>query len=499
MSQLLTLSRAARLVGVTRGALQKKIKNGELTTFEGKVSSSDLLRVYPQARLEDNTVLERMTFIRDSSVATRYHEQLLPNADVLAARLTELSKEHASTKALLDKYRTVFDQLNEKLSKLEEKAAGDQFRSAISSIRLWLENELEKGLSGVDHPHQPLLVKDSFLRMMAAHVQVLPSKHEFFVEGNDTILDAALRAGLALDYRCSNGNCGFCKAKIISGQVMKTRPHDYVISEAEKGMGHVLLCSNTAVTDLVIEAPEAGGVKDIPLQNISAKVKRLERLSDDMLLLYLQTPRTNRLRFLAGQDVTLQAGSDMAEDFPVASCPCDDRNIEFHICKKPGNRFSEFAFNTLKRSDVVSIEGPKGDFILHEDSHRPLIFIACGIGFAPIKSLVEHAMALNAVESIHLYWMAFQKGGHYLHNLCRSWADALDNFHYVPLTIEKETLGMVDKESVNKSMIRVTDDHAYLNEFDVYTAGPEAIVTAVKSFLLDRGLPGSQLFMEHIN
>ncbi len=493
MSQLLTLSRAARLVGVTRGALQKKIKNGELTTFEGKVSPADLLHVYPQAHLEDNTVLERMTFIRDTSVATRYREQLLPNVDVLAARLTELSKEHASTKALLDKYRTVFDQLNEKLSGLEEKATSGQFQSAIGSIRLWLENKLEEGLSGADH-HQPLLVKDNLLRIVAAHIQILPSEHEFFVEGTDTILDAALRAGLALDYGCSNGNCGLCKAKIISGQVMKTRHHDYVVSEAEKGMGYVLLCSNTAVTDLVIEAPEAGGVQDIPLQKISAKVKRLEQLSDDMLLLHLQTPRTNRLRFLAGQHVTLQAGSDMAEDFPVASCPCDDRNIEFHIHKEPGNRFSDFVFNTLKRSDVVSIEGPKGDFVLREDSHRPLIFIACDIGFAPIKSLVEHAMALNAAESIHLYWIALHKGSHYLHNLCRSWADALDNFHYTSLVIEQGASEAVDKKRTTELMMRVVDDHPDLSEFDVYVAGPEAVVAAIEFLLLDQGLPETQLF-----
>ena len=497
MSQLLTLSRAARLVGVTRGALQKKIKNGELTTFEGKVSPADLLRVYPQAHLEDNTVLERMTFIRDTSVATRFREHSLPNTEILAARLTELSKEYADTRVLLEKYRTVVDQLNEKFGELE-KVSGSQLQSATGSIRSWLRNELEKGLLNTDHYH-PLFIKDSFLRIMVAHVHILPSKHEFFVEGNDTILDAALRAGLALDYGCSNGNCGLCKAKIISGQVMKTRHHDYVISEAEKGMGYVLLCSSTAVTDLVIEAPEAGGVRDIPLQNISAKVKRLERLSDDMLLLHLQTPRTNRLRFLAGQDVTLQAGNDMTEDFPVASCPCDDRNIEFHIRKEPGNRFSDFVFNTLKRSDVVSIEGPKGDFVLREDSHRPLIFIACDIGFAPIKSLVEHAMALNAAESIHLYWIALQKGNHYLHNLCRSWADALDNFHYTPLAIEHGASEAVDKDSITELMLRVADDHPALNEFDVYVAGPEAVVTAVEFLLLDRGLPESQLFLEHIN
>jgi CDP-4-dehydro-6-deoxyglucose reductase len=299
-----------------------------------------------------------------------------------------------------------------------------------------------------------------------------------------------LRAGLALNYGCSSGNCGLCKAKVVSGQVKKTRPHDYVLSEADKYAGCFLMCSNTAVTDLVIEASEAGGVHDIPLQRIAARVKRVALLDDEMMLVHLQTPRINRLRFLAGQYVSLGlANNSIVADRPVASCPCDDRNLEFHVRRLPGDAFSEHVFTALKPTDVVAVEGPRGEFVFEDDSHRPAIFIACDTGFAPIKSLIEHAMALDTVESMHLYWISAD-GRHYLHNLARSWADALDSFHYTPLDAHSGRL--------NETLAGIVRDRADLNEYDVYLAGPEAVVVPAEAALLAAGLPRAQLFIGRV-
>ena len=279
----------------------------------------------------------------------------------------------------------------------------------------------------------PLAVRDSILRVMAAHVHVLPSGHDFFLDGQDTLLEAALRAGVPLSYGCSGGNCGLCKARVVSGQIKKMRHHDYVIPEAEKNQGYILLCSNTAVSDVEIEAPVAGGVQDIPFQQIDARVKSIDLLAPDMVLLHLQTPRTRRLRFLAGQYVTLQVGKSLSAELPIASCPCDDRNLLFHVRRMPGNLFSDYVFNRLKSNDVVDVEGPQGEFILQEKSPRPLYFIAFDTGFAPIKSLIEHAMSLDAAEAMHLYWIGSSESSIYLPNIARAWADALDNFHYTKL------------------------------------------------------------------
>jgi CDP-4-dehydro-6-deoxyglucose reductase len=425
MPRYLTLSRAARLVGVRRGALQAKIRSGELAAFEGMVSVDNLLRAYPQAHLEDNAFLERLEAIKDAAFARRVRERVLPSAEVLMARIEELERYCA---ILEDRLRTSRERL---------------------------------------------------LRLMSAHVQVKPSGREFFVDGNDSLLEAALRAGLSLDYGCSSGSCGKCKARVVSGQVHRLRHSDYVLTAAEKAAGTVLMCCHTAATDLVIEAREAHGAADMPLQSIDARVKAVSPMGEAMRLLHLQTPRSNRLRFLAGQSVKLSLDEATAS-FPVASCPCDERNLHFHVPRRDGDAFAARVFSALKDGDTVRVEGPRGGFVLDEASTRPLVFVAFGTGFAPVKSLIEHAMALDASESLHLYWIAGGEGGHYLDNLCRAWNDALDNFHYVPLKSEP-ALGALLK------------DHPRLPECDVYVAGPAQAVHAAEFALLEHGVPRAQV------
>ena len=327
---------------------------------------------------------------------------------------------------------------------------------------------------------------------MTAHVQIKPSGREFFVDGNDSLLEAALRAGLALDYGCSIGSCGKCKASILSGQVRRTRHADYALSAAEKTAGVVLLCCNTAVADLVIEAHEAHRAADMPLQSIEARIKSIGPIADDLRLLHLQTPRTHRLRFLAGQSVSLALAGGPSASYPVASCPCDDRNLQFHIRRRAGDAFAERVFSGLKVADLVRIEGPRGEFVLDEQSKRPLIFIACETGFAPIKSLIEHAMALDAAETLHLYWIATGKSGHYLDNLCRSWSDALDHFRYAPLTADA---ALPDEAAVQGALRQLLQDYPRLDGCDVYVAGPAPLANAAEFLLLEHGLPRAQLFV----
>jgi len=486
MPQLLSLLRAARLVGVSRGTLQRKIRCGELRTFEGMIAAEDLLHAYPEAKLEDHAVLERLEEIKDDAFTRRVRERLLPNSEVLMARLTDMSRERARNQAQLDHYRTLIGEFQDKLRELSSAPV-----SQASAVRLlaWLARALETGPQG--KASQALLAHDSFLRIMTAHVRVMPGGREFFLDGNDTLLEAALRAGLSLDYGCSAGSCGKCKARILSGDVHRIRHSDYVLTAAEKGSGTVLMCCNTAVGDLVIEAHEAHGAADMPLQRIEARVKSVTPMGEGMRLLNLQTPRTNRLRFLAGQAVSLELPGGAAASLPVASCPCDDRNLQFHIPRDPGNAFTECVFDSLKGADTVRIEGPRGEFVLNEESQRPLIFVACETGFAPVKSLIEHAMALDSAESMHLYWIA-PDGGHYLDNLCRSWSDALDDFRYRPL---KTSGAAHSEEMVERLLQELKKDHPRLGDCDVYLAGSEAFTTAMEYHLLEGGLPRGQLFV----
>jgi len=480
MTQKLSVSRAARLIGVPRGALRKKILDGELVSHEGMIAIADLLAAFPAANIDEGGAYERVTRIKEEAFGRRVRERLLPDAHILSERMFEQSRELADVRAHLQRYHNMVVRLQQRIDSLRGASQGEA-REALLKLDVWLEDELGKVLADTPAP-EALTIMDDMLRVMSAHVIVQPSRREFFVEGADTLLEAALRAGLSPNYGCSNGNCGLCKTRVVSGQIRKVRPHDYVLSEAERLQGYALMCCNAAVSDLVIEALEANAPADIPEQSIVAHVKAVATLSDDVRLLHLQTPRSARLRFLAGQSVVLSVeGCDPEEHF-IASCPCDDRNIQFHVRRDPDSAFAKRVFTGLALGDSIALRGPWGDFVLNEDSPRSLVFIAGDSGFAPIKSLIEHAMALDTAESMRLYWHASQPGGHYSANLCRSWADALDNFKYAAL-----------EGSAEETARQVIADCPARKDFDFYIAGPETFVGEVRERLLASGMPTAQI------
>jgi len=312
---------------------------------------------------------------------------------------------------------------------------------------------------------------------MAAHVTIQPSGREFFVEGNDTLLEAALRAGVSLNYGCSNGNCGECRARLISGEVKKVHAHDYVLSQAEKDAGVILMCSCAAVNDVVIEANVAGA-QDIQVRQLEAKIKSVEVLNSQLAALHLLAPRGQRLRFLAGQSVRLTAQGASGQ-YAIASCPCEERHIEIQISRKPDDAFSELLFGGLKAHDSVGVEGPYGEFVLEDASARPIIFIAFGVGFAPVKSLIQHAMSLDLSESMDLHWLA-DEAGHYQNNLCRAWTDALDNFTYV---------SHAQTADVETALANIVSGYPDLHRFDVYAAGTAAQLHIARRLFLKQGLP----------
>ena len=447
---MLNLSRAARLVGVPRGLLQQYVKEGRLESFDGMVSTESLLSAFPAVNFDEDPVFERMARIKEEAFGKRVRERILPDREVLSARLYEQSKELADYRHHLERYHAIVVHALEKLKDLSGA------RPEIADLAKWLDQQLEEAL--VTEAPDKLDAMEDYLRIVSAHVELRPSGREFFVEGSDTLLEAALRAGIPVNYGCSNGNCGLCKARLVSGETRQVRHQDYFLSEAEKNSGHLLACCHTAVSDVVIEALEAGRPDDIPLQQIETRVKSVEILGK-IARVTLQTPRSSRLRFLAGQSANLADSQ-----YFIASCPCEDRNIEFHIPE-------EDAASGLKKGEVVLLTGPSGKFVLKEHSGREPLFIASGTGFAPIKSLAEHAVALDTFSSILL----LREPDCYLSNLCRSWEAALDNFGY----IETDEL---------------SDALPELHGRDVYVSGPPDFVERTKAILIGKGLPQNQLF-----
>jgi CDP-4-dehydro-6-deoxyglucose reductase, E3 len=488
MSLPLTLSRAAHLIGVTRAVLQKHIAAGELSSHDGMVTSEDLQKLYPDLRLEDSGSFERITKIREEAFGRRVRERILPNQEILAQRLAAQSEELEDVRRHLAHYHDLIEALRERIDSMVGASAAEQ----IADLGRFLDDGLA-GVLGSEEPTDTIAVMDDMLRVMTAHVTVKPSGNEFFVEGNETVLQAALRAGLAPSYGCGNGNCGLCKARVIEGQVKQTHHTDYPLSTSERAQGYTLLCSHTAVSDLVVEMFEAKSPDDIPQQEIVARVKGVAPLAADIMLVHLQTPRTSRLRFLAGQRLTLNvtgSTSNFRGEYAIASCPCDDRNLLFHICRDDDDAFARRLFaGAIKPNDLVSLFGPFGDFVLKKNSPNDLVFVTVDTGFAPVKSLIEHAVASDLPGMLRLVWAATRPDGHYLENQCRAWADALETFSYVALTAAD--LPTAGSEAAQRVLAEGELAHR-----DVYVVGPVEFVTAVERTLAAGGLPASQLIVE---
>jgi len=470
------------------------MRAGQLHTLEGEIVLSDLLQAYPDAQIEDSSMLDRVEqIIEQASFVNADNAARKPDNLALGARVMALGKELSQQQRLVSGYRRLLRELRLEIGRLEiGRLNTDRLDSDPRSVHplvQWLD-EAEATLAADDDTIDQPFINETFLRVMTAQATVIPSGHEFFVEGADSILEAGLRGGLALNYGCSNGNCGLCKMRLASGETRKIRHHDYALTEADKGIGYLLACCHTAVSDVVLEADEAKGTADIPTQTIPIRLKRVERPNADVLIVSTRTPRTNRLRFLAGQRATLSVDQVGSAFYPIASCPCDDMNLQFHIRLNPDDAVATYLAESAATNDSLTLEGPTGSFVLNENSPRALVFIAEGIGFASIKGLIEHAMALDSAEQIYLFWITDDEAPPYLNNLCRSWNDALDNFEYRPLPA-----------STLQSFGDHLDDQLQApiaSGFDFYICARESLRAQCGQYARRHSIPARQILFETI-
>jgi CDP-4-dehydro-6-deoxyglucose reductase len=323
-------------------------------------------------------------------------------------------------------------------------------------------------------------------------IRLLPNHIEFDQLPNASLLDSALRAGVALPHGCANGACGLCKARKVDGDVVKLRAHDATLTSIERSQGVLLLCSYAAASDVLLEeiADPAAGV--IEHQRIEARVRKVETLNDATLLLHLRTPRSTTFHYRAGHRALLTMSGGAARELPVASCPCDPMNLQFHVhADGDGDFFA--AVRGARPSDVVTIAGPEGDFTFRESDGRRLVFVAHEHGFAPIKSLLEHALSLELPQRVDLAWFAAEPNGHYLDNYCRALADALDNVRYLPAAIPAAALQSADIEAALRPVL---DACGQCDDADVYVAGPAHFIDVARDMFVARGLPGTRYFSE---
>jgi CDP-4-dehydro-6-deoxyglucose reductase len=239
---------------------------------------------------------------------------------------------------------------------------------------------------------------------MTFEITIKPSEHSFRCEDGDTVLAAAMRADLMFPYGCRNGACGTCKGKILAGQVDYGAHQATTLTADEKRVGLALFCCAKPLTDLVIEVREVRRAGDIQIKRLPCRIESIDKVAPDVAIVRLKLPASERLQYLAGQYIDFLLKDGKRRSFSLATPPHDDSLLELHIRHVPGGLFSDPLFTHYKGREILRFEGPLGSFYLREDSDKPIVFVAGGTGFAPIKAIIEHALHHRIDRQMVLYW-----------------------------------------------------------------------------------------------
>ena len=322
-------------------------------------------------------------------------------------------------------------------------------------------------------------------------VKVQPSGHQFDVDEGESVLAAALRQDVVLPYGCRNGACGSCKGRILEGQVDYGVYQSRALTEAEKAQGKALFCQARALSDLVIEARTVGAARGIQVKTLPCRVQKLERLADDVVVLRLKLPANERLQFLAGQYVEFLLKDGSRRSFSMGNAPHDDELIELHVRRVPGGQFTDHVFGKMKERDILRFEGPLGTFFLREESAKPIVFVASGTGFAPIKSIIESALHRGATRPMVLYWGGRRPQDLYMDALAREWP-----IKYVPVV--SDALAEDNWTGRNGFVHRaVMEDFPDLSGHQVYACGvPVMVEAAQRDFTQQCRLPEDDFFAD---
>jgi len=331
---------------------------------------------------------------------------------------------------------------------------------------------------------------------MAHRVTIQPSGNAFTVPEGDTILAAALSEGFHLPYGCRNGACGSCKGKLVAGEIDYGKYQHTALSADERAAGYALFCVAKPLSDVTIESREIGAVKDIVVKKLPCRVNKIERVTDDVVILQLKLPATERLQFLAGQYIEFILKDGTRRSFSMANAPHDDEFLQLHVRHVPGGSFTEHVFKTMKERDILRFEGPLGSFFLHE-SEKPIVFVASGTGFAPIKAIIESAFKHEIGRPMTLYWGGRRPRDLYLDALARHWAAEYPAlFEYISVVSdalpEDQWTGRTG--FVHRAVMADIPD---LSGVQVYACGvPIMVESARRDFTHECGLPIDEFFAD---
>lgn len=330
---------------------------------------------------------------------------------------------------------------------------------------------------------------------MVFQITVQPGPHVFQADEDETILDAALRQGLSMPHSCRDGACGTCRGKVLGGTVDHGKAQLSALDARAREAGFALLCCARAKSDLLVEIKDMRSPQEMPVKTLPTRVEKMTLAAPDVMIVELRLPTGVRLPFLAGQyiDILTKGGR---RAFSIANAPLDDALLQLHIRRIPGGQFTTHVFTGMKERDMLRINGPHGSFFLRETSDKPIILVAGGTGFAPIKAIVEQTIAEGCQRPVFLYWGGRRREDLYLRDLAEQWAKEHPHIHFIPVLSEPAP----DDQWTGKTGFVHTAamaDHPDLAGFQAYVCGSPAMIAAVRrDFVGQCRLPEDEFFAD---
>jgi CDP-4-dehydro-6-deoxyglucose reductase, E3 len=334
---------------------------------------------------------------------------------------------------------------------------------------------------------------------MTFTISVQPSGRSFDAQPDETLLAAGIRQGIGLPYGCKDGACGSCKCKLVSGTVTHGPHQAKALSADEESAGYVLTCCGVAQSDVVLESRQVTEAGAFPIKKMPVRVSALERASHDMMVLRLQLPAADTFQYHAGQYVEFLLRDGDRRSYSMANAPHTQQaqpNIELHIRHMPGGKFTDHVFGAMKEKDILRVEGPYGSFFLREESNKPMILLASGSGFAPIKAIIEHMQHKAITRPATLYWGGRRPADLYQDAWVQARLAEMPNLRYVPVVSEA-----LPEDQWNGRTgyvhLAVLQDFPNLSGHQVYACGAPIVVESARSdYSAQAGLPAEEFFAD---
>lgn len=333
---------------------------------------------------------------------------------------------------------------------------------------------------------------------MTFQITVQPSGRTFTANPDEAILAAGIRQGIGLPYGCKDGACGSCKCKKLEGTVVHGPHQSKALSTDEEAAGYVLTCCATATSDVVLESKQVTEAGAFPIKKMPVRVTSLEKASDDVMIVKLQLPASDTFQYHAGQYVEFLLRDGSRRSYSMATAPhlqAEALGMELHIRHMPGGKFTDHVFGAMKEKEIQRIEGPYGSFYLREDSTKPIILLASGTGFAPIKALIQHMRFKNIQRPAVLFWGGRRPVDLYQDAWIRAQCADMPHLRYVPVVSDALA---EDHWSGRTGFVHqaVLEDFPDLSGHQVYACGAPIVIESAQRDYLAAGLPAEEFYAD---